>query len=224
MASAAWNGAIRVDGTPTAFSNASCAKVTANTVYRMSTYSGGLIDPTQAVTVEVDADGAGGGGYVVASPSTYTLDYLFGTVTFAADQGANALVRMSGYYLPLVTLAGVTEYNYSTKTDILETTEINTAGGAKTKLAGLKDMSGSIKLHTLDSYDHDAGAGTKKLKDYYDNGTPMLFERQAAGKLFRAWVLLESNEADGGVAGLIGTSLGMTGAPRGQGAAYAWEP
>lgn len=221
MATAAYNSSVRVNGTSTAFSNEATTKLTANTRYQITDTAKRLIDPAVALTVEVDADGAGGGGYVVASPTTYTVDRLFGIITFAADQGALALVRVSGSYLPVLTLAEVAEYQFTATADALDKTAFG--DGAKTKQQGLQDISGSLRLHSLISYDHDPGGGEKKLSALFDAGTPLLLEIYRGTKLFRAWVVLESHESPGSVEALLETNLSFTGASQGEGAAFGWE-
>jgi hypothetical protein len=79
---------VKIGGTPTSFSNEACTKVTANTVYQITDATKRVLDPNTALTVEVDADGGWRRGVRDRSASTYTVDYMFGKVTFTADQGA----------------------------------------------------------------------------------------------------------------------------------------
>lgn len=215
---------IRGPGTSTAFTNEPTTKLTANTVYQLNTDGRRLLDPAVAVVVEVDADGAGAGGYVVAAASTYSIDYQFGIITFAADQGASAVVRVSGNYLPVIDLVGVTDWTYTAARTVLDDTAVNNSAGARSKKLGLKDLSGSLTLNELMSYDHDPGAGSLVLQSYLDNATPLLLEVATGGKRFRAWVLLESAETGGGIDDLIGSTVNFTGAARANGlAGYSWE-
>lgn len=224
MSTAAHTSVVRGPGASTAFTNEPTTKLTANTVYQLNTDAKRLLDPAVAVTVEVDADGAGAGGYVTADPSTYTLDYLFGIVTFLADQGASAVVRVSGSYLPAIDLVGVADWSYTATRDVLDDTAVNNAAGVRSKKLGLKDLSGSLTLNELLSYDHDPGAGTLVLQTALDNATPLLLEVAAGGKRFRAWVLLESGETGGDVASLINSTVNFTLAARAtSGAGYSWE-
>lgn len=225
MSTAGHTSVIRGPGTSTAFTLEPTTKLTANTRYQLNTDARRLLDPAVALTVEVDADGAGAGGYVTAAAGTYTVDYLFGIITFLADQGASALVRVSGSYLPVIDLVGVTDWNYTASREVLDTTTVNTvAGSVRTKSLGLADVSGSVTLNELLSYDHDPGAGALVLETYLDNATPLLLEANAGAKRFRAWVLLESaDRAAGGVADLINSTVNFTGAARAVGAGYGWE-
>lgn len=224
---AAHPSVVRGRGTSTAFTNEATTKLVANTVYQLNTDARRLLDPSVAVVVEVDADGAGGGGYVVASPSTYSVDYFFGIITFAADQGSAALVRVSASYLPVLDLLGVTSWTINQSRTVLDDTTVNVAAGAnRTKKLGLKDLSGSLELNELLTADFDPGAGTQTLQAYLDAGTPFLLEVLPApgAKRFRGWVLLESADGGGSVDDLINNTVNYTGAARTIGAGWGWEP
>ncbi len=223
MSTAAHTGVIRGQGTSTAFVLEPTTKLTANTRYQLNTDLKRLIDPAVAVVVEVDADGAGGGAYVVANPTTYTVNYLYGIITFLADQGAAALVRVSGSYLPVIDLLGVTSFDFACSRTVLDDTTFPAPGGCRTKKLGLKDVTGTLELNELLTIDNDPGAGSLILQTSHENGTPLLFERSAGGKRFRAWVLLESTALDGGVDGLVNNTVNFTGSARAAGAGYGWE-
>lgn len=96
---------VKVSGAGVAFLDEATTKVTANTVYQITDAAKRVWDRSATITVEVDADGAGAGGFVVAAASTYTVNRLTGTITFNADQGVDAIVRVDGTYLPLSTAA-----------------------------------------------------------------------------------------------------------------------
>ena len=57
-ATAGYNASIAVGGTATSFSEEATAKVTADTVYRITDTSKRLLDPRETVTVEVDPERA----------------------------------------------------------------------------------------------------------------------------------------------------------------------
>lgn len=223
MSSAAHTGVIRCQGTSTAFTNEATTKLTANTRYQLNTDVRRLLDPAVAVVVEVDADGAGGGGYVVASPSTYSVDYLFGVITFATDQGASALVRVSGSYLPVVDLLGVTSWQLDASRTVLDDTTVNNTSGWRTKKLGLRDLTCELELNESLLTDNDTGAGTKKLEDFFTNGTPLLFERLVGGKRFRAWVLPSGTGEGGALDELVKNTVNFTGAAQAVGAGFGWE-
>ncbi len=226
MPGVAHQSVVRGRGTSTAFTNEPTTKLTANTVYQLNTDARRLLDPSVPVVVEVDADGAGGGGYVVAPASSYTVNWQFGIITFAADQGAPALVRVSGSFLPVIDLIGITSWSITQSRDVLDDTSVNNAAGQRTKRLGLGDLSGSIETTELLTLDNDPGAGVQRMQDYLDNGTPFLLEvlPGTGAKRFRGWVLLESGDNGGGVADLINNTVNFTGASRAVGAGWSWEP
>lgn len=230
MTTPAFNNSLSTGGTSTALTNEPCSKITANTVYAITDVTKQALDPAVAVVVEVDADGAGGGGYAVAAEGTYVLDRLFGRVTFLADQGSAAIVRIaSGSYIPLLTVAEVADVKITAQRAMLDSSAFGTA--AKLRTAGLKDCSGNFRLHALPEYDHDPGGGSKKFSDLFDNATPVFLQKaEPGGKRFRAWVLLEQLEVEGNVDALLDTLINWQCAARagaGTGAtdsaAFSWE-
>lgn len=223
MASAAYSAKVRVPGTSTAFTNEATTKLTANTVYQVTDATKRAFDPSVALTVEVDADGAGAGGYVTASPSTYTVNYLFGIITFASDQGASALVRVSGSYLPMLDAAEVVSHSFEATRTELDKTSYDSSGHRQ-RLGGLLDVSAEFKTLASPDLDLDAGAGTVKLNTLLTNGTPVMLEVERASKKFRAWVQPQSVEESAEVDGLVETSCKYTGAAQAAGAGFAWEP
>lgn len=219
---------VSIQGTSTAFTNAPTTKLTANTVYQITDATKRLIDPAVAVLVEVDADGAGGGGYATAAASSYVVDYLFGRITFAADQGSAALVRVSASYLPVLTVAEVTEWSFKASRPFIDNTSLD-SGGVEQGLLGRKKLTGSIKGRASLEDDLDPGGGTQKLTTLFESGLPVLFQRTAGGKLFRAWTLIEGTDDSGQLDGLLEHGVNFVGAGRigsGQteGAMYGWEP
>jgi hypothetical protein len=173
--------------------------------------------------VEVDADGAGAGSYAVAPASSYSVDYLFGIITFAADQGASALVRVSGSYLPVVDLVGVTSWSIDASRTVLDDTTVNNTSGWRTKKLGLKELTCELEINESLLTDNDTGAGVKKLEDFYSNATPLLFERIVGGKRFRAWVLPSGTGDAGAIDELVKSTISFTGAAQAVGAGFGWE-
>lgn len=223
----AHNTTLKIGGTPTAFTNEPTTKVTANTVYQITDTTKRIVDPAASVTVEVDADGAGGGGYVTAAPDTYDFDFVFGKVTFVADQGASALVRVSGNYIPTLTVAGARECTVKDTSELADKTAFGDAG--RRRMVTLQDFNGSIGGIEPLTTDHDPGAGTKKFRTLQRAGTPVLIEYRpgGSGNYFRGWIILENGEEKAQVASLLETTLNfqallITGANQTEGAVSGW--
>lgn len=231
MAVSALNVVVELAGTSTAFTNEPTNKLVSNTVYQLQTAARRLLDPAVALTVEVDADGAGGGGYAVAAPSTYSVDYLFGKITFTADQGASALVRVSGNYLPVHPFVEARGFDINEMRELLDDTVFGDA--ARSRMAGIQDANGSIEQLDLGETDLDAGAGTLKILTTLRNGTAKLLEVDTVGDgtdVFRAWVLFKDRGVAGRVPEIIPTTFnwelaaqtGVTASAGNRQAKFAW--
>lgn len=219
MANAAYSTTIKAVGASTAFTAEPTTTVTANTVYQITNTARRILDPDVAITVEVDADGAGAGAYATAAASSYTVDYLFGTITFTADQGASALVRVSGAYLTLTDVAEATEFSLNLSRTVQDASYFH-ADGYKRKIATLRDCTGSISQLSL----LNAAHGATSFTALYAAGTPFLLEVHpgATGDYFRAWVLLESTTEQSTPEGLYTASFNFTAAAQGTGAAFGF--
>lgn len=196
------NTTLKLGGTPTAFSNEATTKVTANTVYQVTDAAKRILDYATNVVVEVDPDGVS--GYSPADPADYVVDFMFGKVTFAADQGASALVRVSGAYIPPLDIAGAKACSVRDEGALADTSKFGDSW--RTRMQTLQDVSGTVTSIEPLPVDHDPGAGTKRLLALMRAGTPMLLEYRpgGVGDYFRAWVLLESADAkSGGLDGLL---------------------
>lgn len=218
MAANSISTTVKAGGTATVLTNEATTKVTANTVYQITDATKRVLDPDTALVVEVDADGAGGGAYATANPSTYTVDYMFGKVTFAADQGAPATVRLSGKYIPtLVVLEGI-DFEVDDSVNLIEKTVFGDVW--RTRMVGLQEASGSFTVIALLTNDLDPGAGTTKIRTAMRAGTKFLLEYRPGGATdyWRAWVLLsDGNEKASPDARIEGSVKFSTHAPTGLG-------
>lgn len=192
MANAAHNAVVYASGASTAFSQQATTKLTANTRYQVTLAAARRVDPAVDVVVEVDADGGGAGGYVTADPSTYVFDYISGIVTFAADQGASALVRVSGANVAVHRIAEARECSLSLTSELVETTSFDSAG-YKTRKQTYQDFSAEMRGFSLATADIDLGAGVVTLDAKYVAGSAFLLEveRPGGAPAFRAWVRIE---------------------------------
>jgi hypothetical protein len=218
MPSSSNSTTIKAGGTATVLTNEATTKVTANTVYQITDATKRVLDPDTALVVEVDADGGGGGGYATAAVGTYTVDYMFGKITFASDQGASALVRVSGKYIPTLAVAEGTEFELDDAANLLESTVFG--DGWRKRFTGLQEASGSFTLIALLQTDLDPGAGERKLRTAMRSGTKLLLEYRPGGAAdyWRAWVYLSQEGEKGQVDGrLEGTVQFSTHAPTGVG-------
>jgi hypothetical protein len=201
-----YNVTIKISGTAVAFTNEATTKLTANTVYQITDTTKRIVDPNAAVTVEVDADGAGGGSYAAAAAADFVMGYNFGKVTFAADQGSSALVRVSGSYLPMLTVAEGRGCSIKQSRTELDKTILGDT--VRSFLLGLKHAEGSIDSLSFLSVDLDAGAGTVIIDTLWADGTPKLLEVALGTLYWRGWVLLKETGIDVSADDLVKSNIG----------------
>ena len=202
--SASFNTTIKTGGTPASYSNEACAKVTANTVYRVSTAAKRVIDPDTSLTVQVDA--SGGGSWVTANPSTYTVDYFTGTITFGSDQGSSALVRISsGKYIPLHSIAHGMGFGLDIKTDELDITEYGDSW--RRFLMGM--TRGDLTIDVVSSATDVLDGGSLTLQSILEGRAAAFVEYQPGGqgRFFRFWAKLKEINREAPVDGLIKSTV-----------------
>jgi len=200
--SAAYNTTLKVGGTPTTMTNEACTKITANTVYRITAASKRVLDPDTAVVVEVDP--LGGGSWVAGTG--YSVDYFTGTVTFAADQGSSALVRVSGKYLPLYDIAFARSADLATSFDELDVTDFE-SGGDREFVLGM--FRGELGMEVVSDADDDLDGGGNTLRDLLDGRDSIFIEYQPGGQgtFIRFWALLKTRDTTSPADGLVTSSL-----------------
>lgn len=214
MATSSNSTTIKAGGTPTALTNEATTEVTANTVFQITDAAKRVLDPDTALVVEVDD----GGGYAAADAADYTVDYMFGKVTFAAALGASDTVRVSGKYVPLLTAAGGVDFEIDDSGNLLDDTEFGDTW--RSRFLGLQEASGSFTLLNPLQLDLDGGAGTTKLRTHQRAGTKVLLEYRPGGSVdyWRAWVFLSNGSEKAPVDGRFeGTVQFSTHAPNGTG-------
>lgn len=191
MASNSNSTTVKVGGTTTTLTNEATTKLVSNTVYQITDPTKRILDPDFALNVEVDPDGGGASPYATVGVSTYTVDYMFGKITFASDQGASATVRVSGKYIPTLAVAEGTDFELEDSADLLEITAFGDT--ARKRVTALQEVSGSFTVLAILQTDLDPGAGTTKLRTAMRTGTKVLLEYRPGGGVdyFRSWVLLE---------------------------------
>jgi hypothetical protein len=167
-------------------------KKTANTVYQVTTKANRFIDPTSPVVVNVDADGAGGGTSNVAASTAYAIDYLTGTVTFGADQGAPTTVDLAGTkaLTAFLNAPEVTEARVSVSADMLPATNKSHTDGYKRVLAGQKDAEIEVDIQSLPQTDLDGGGGVLSFVSALVAGTPLFVEvdlDESGDRMFCGW-------------------------------------
>lgn len=197
--SAGYDTTLKVGGSPTALTNAPTTKITANTVYRIADASKRILDPDEPVVVE--SDPLNNGTWGVITPSA--IDYFTGTVT-VADQGASAVVRVSGKYVPLVSVAFARSASFAQSADSLDVTDFD-SGGWREYLLGLQR--GELSFELVSDAADNLGPGS--LRDALASRTTVLVEYQPGGqgRWYRFWARLSARDTGAPIDGLVTSNI-----------------
>lgn len=186
---------VKVTGSAVAFTTEATTRLTANTVYQITSATKRVWSPTATITVYKDA--------VSQSAALYTLDRLNGKITFLSDIGGSAVVTVSGDYLPLSTAAEAKEYSYEISKDVLDDTAFGDS--YRTKVPGLMSVSGSIsRWYSTDTYFSDA----------VQSDTPVVLEMwsdSSASFDCRLWAFISRDGTTAPLKGLVDESVSFIG-------------
>lgn len=187
---------VKVTGAPVSFTDEATTGNVGHTVYTITNPAKRCWDATATITVKVDG--------VTANPTTYTLNRVAGTVTFASSQGAS-VVTVSGSYLPLTAIAGGKAFTLTLQAS---QDDASTFGDTyKTSTRGMLDASGSIGAWLQ--------SGTNALRADLVADTPVVLEIYAnASSAYTARVraTLNKEQIQAAVQGNIDQSVDFQGA------------
>ncbi len=210
---------VKVSGTAVAVTGEATTHGAGN-LYQVTNTAKRIIDPNAAVVVK-------DGGVPVLAKNVL-INYLFGTFTLASPPGGAVTADFS--YLPMNAIGEAKGYDFTRSRSLLDTTVFHATDKHRKRLAGLKDLSGSLKSLSPFNTDIDAGVGGVQSVDVFFNaGTPKLLEIRpgATGAYFRAWILFSKEAQTAAVDALVegnidfsGTSL--TGVGQLEGTTQGW--
>jgi hypothetical protein len=172
---------VKLTGTSTAMTDAATTALSA-TRYQVTDSTKRVLDPAVAVTVEVDG--------APATATDYTLDYLFGIVTFGVDP--DGVVTVTANYLPLLTVALARSVSVSMSRVELDDSQLGS--GEKSLKLGKKQAEAELQQLELLDADLDAGGATVTWDALHDAATPKLLEVDLSARKWRGWVVLSGLE------------------------------
>jgi hypothetical protein len=199
---------LKVSGAAVPVTAEACSSISGanpNKLYQVTNTARRIWDPSVAPIVK--------DGGVTVSALLYTFDFLFGFIQFAGYTQTGA-ITVDGSYLPVASIAEVTEFSFNGKADLLDRTSYDSAG-ARQKVLGLVDSSGSLKMlsQLWDDLDPVTG-GSQTMFAVFTSKTPKLLEFKVGTYYLRWWVLLEGLSVSAAVAGLVETSATLAGSPQ----------
>ena len=165
--------------------------------YQVSQPTHQVWDPTYAVIVYVDG--------TPQAVGTYTLNRLYGTITFNTPLTSGNVVTAKIKYLPMTAVAGANSAEGSFTRASLDMTTFASAGNTE-RTGGLGDASGSIgRFYQADGLFFAAvQAGTPLVVGYWSNAAN-------ANPDWRAWAFFNKSDIKADPASLIGQTVEWVG-------------
>ena len=192
-ATAGYLATVSVTGNSTTMTNEATSGGGAN--YQITSADRQIVDPSAAITVKV--------GGVAQATSTFTFDYLTGSITLSAPTASS--VTFDGKFLPKRQIAQAYEVDVSLSRMLQDSSLLGTEHTLRTPT--LADITGTFSCYDsgLNVYtDVDLAQiladGTAKVIDMNWNGTQFL----------RFFAMLESVEASASVDGVQTASVGFS--------------
>lgn len=197
MGVAAYRTQIKLGGTPTAFTDTATTALS-SVKFQITDTTKRVLDRDTLPTVKDSA--------VAVDSSLYTLDYLFGVITFTTAPSSD--VTVSGNYLPVGSserIANVTNYELNMGGTILDGTNLVSAqdsSGYRSRVYGLHDTSVSL------SGFHDMSSA---IEDALNNRDAVLIDVNPIGLsgTYRGWFVVENKNLSGGVDELEGEDISL---------------
>lgn len=197
---------VKVSGTAVATTGEAVTDL-GDDVYQVTNTAKRIIDPDTAVVVY--------DGVTELDEADYEVDYLFGKVTLA-DAPAG-VVTADFSYLPMLEWAEAKGADWTRSRTLLDVTVFHATHKHRKRIAGLKDLKGSIRSLASLVEDLDSGVEDEQsLQGFHAAGTPKLLEVRpgGTGDFFRAWILLSSAAESAVNDGLVEASVEFEGAPK----------
>lgn len=212
MAIAGHRARVMVSGAPVAFADEATTADPELTRFRVTDAAKGVFAPAAPVTVTRSANGTD--PFAPVPAGEFRLDRLSGAVVFAAPQAPGTEVRVSGQHLALSEAAEAKEYSYTLTGNNADVSSFSEDGYTRRQQAQ-KDVSGSLSLWTTaDRYFENAlTAGEPVVLEFYSD--------RGAGPDLRAWALLNQDEMQAAVDGLLETSVEWEGSADADGRAVS---
>jgi len=202
MAVAAFSCTVKQTGTAVSLSGEATTSLGGD-VYQITDTAKRIIDPDTAITVY---DGA-----TPIADTAVTVDYLFGKFTLSSTPAG--AVTVDGAYLPSFAVAEARSFELNFAKNVLDSTPMASTTSARTRTAGLKDLTGSIG--SLDNLltDLDSGGGTVVPFTDHQAGTRRVIEVTfpTSGQIFRAFVRFLDIGQSASFDGLLESTLNFEG-------------
>lgn len=194
---AGYNSSVKIGGTSTSMTGEACTTTGSdpNKISQVTNTAKRCLDPSVAVTVYDNG--------VAVSSANYTVNYLFGKITFSV--AVTGPVTIDASYIPLYTVTLAKELSLQVYATMLDVSVFSDTVTAKLFKSGLQMAKGSITVIDTPNTDYNSGTGgIQSIASDFLNGTYKLIDCVfgSSGDSFRAWVLFENLDDGAEVDGL----------------------
>jgi hypothetical protein len=205
---------IRVTGAALATVNEAFTMLTGNISYQVTNAAKRIIDWTTPLTVQRSLDA----GVTWTTVTNYSVDYLFGRLTFTVANPVGTLVRATYNYRPLFQFAEGRDVSFDVISNELDATVFGDTNVRR--IYGLADLSGSISgFNLLQTPLDDPGTAEKTLAELLRDREFLVlsYKPDSTGTFeMRAVIMLTSEALAQAVDGLAESTLSFVGAaPKG---------
>lgn len=188
-----------VTGTSTSMTDEACTE-NSGTEFQITNSAKRILDTSVAIVVKVDS---------VVQSSGFTVDKLFGVITFDVSQ-AGSTVTITGNYLPRHNVAKIQNWSLSDSKRTADTTCLQDDAADTTPL----ERTASISFTTFSLLEDVLDAGSLTLQSIFDADNPVVFELQPRGsseKVIRVRSLLNEQSWSAATGDVISVDLGAVG-------------
>jgi hypothetical protein len=166
--------------------------------YQVTDVTKRIMELADGITVYVDS----GGGPVAAASTDFTVNALFGKVTFGSALGSGDVVTADFSYLPATTVAAAKAFTLKVMAEVLETTAFSDVG-EKTRIAGLMEAQIDLELVEPTTSDYCTDGGFDDVAFVRNVIVVEVQPDTTTHKVFRAFVRIPEAQSKAAVAGLV---------------------
>lgn len=204
MGVAGHNADLYITGTSTGMTDEACTEVS-GTVFQVTDSAKRILDHDVSIVVEANS---------VAQSGNYTIDTLFGIVTFTDGSHTGETITVTANYLPRHQVAQIRSETFNSAWKTGDSTAQQDAGQDLT----LVQRQVSVTVDAIQLLDTVYDGGTESLDDTFDAGTVVVIEFQPTGSsnnVWRARSTIGSLGITSSVGDLAGASLEFVPSSRG---------
>ncbi len=195
-----YSAVVKASGTSTVITTEATTDLAgAHTAFQITDATKRVLNPAVVVVVKKDT--------VIQSAALYTVNYLFGTITFLSTIGAGHTVTIDGAYLPMYAVATAKEFTLDLLNDLLDNTTFSSSGN-KERIDGLHDAGGTLSVIEDLLSDYDSGGDSHTLLDVFTGRTLIVLETYPnTTSKFRAFIKFDKESVKAALSDMVQGSL-----------------